>query len=119
MADVEGLGDGTDGERRAVAGVTGKEATTMANRHGFRSGLAVVAGVVGCAGLLGAAPNKVRIIQTNSAGDNVEIIDPATNRVVGQIEGVEANPKATLARVLCRRLVSKDLDFSRLRKYFA
>lgn len=33
---------------------------------------------------------KVRIIQTNSAGDNVDIIDPATNKVVGEIKGIEA-----------------------------
>lgn len=31
----------------------------------------------------------VRIIQTNSAGDNVDIIDPATNTVVGVINGIE------------------------------
>lgn len=30
----------------------------------------------------------VRILQSNSAGDNIHIIDPATNRVVGEIEGV-------------------------------
>ena len=37
-----------------------------------------------------AAQNKVRIIQTNSAGDNVHLIDPATNKVVGEITGIEA-----------------------------
>ena len=31
------------------------------------------------------AQHKVRIIQTNSAGDNVHLIDPATNTVVGVI----------------------------------
>ena len=31
-----------------------------------------------------------RIIQTNSAGDNVHVIDPATNTVVGVIRGIEA-----------------------------
>jgi hypothetical protein len=37
-----------------------------------------------------SAPHgKVRIIQTNSAGDNVHIIDPATNKVVGTITGIE------------------------------
>ena len=36
------------------------------------------------------AQNKVRIIQTNSAGDNVHLIDPATNKVVGEITGIEA-----------------------------
>ena len=37
-----------------------------------------------------AAQKKVRIIQTNSAGDNVHLIDPATNKVVGEITGIEA-----------------------------
>jgi len=36
-----------------------------------------------------SAANKVRILQTNSAGDNVHIIDPASNKVVGVIEGIE------------------------------
>ena len=36
-----------------------------------------------------ATAGKVRIIQTNSAGDNVHIIDPGTNRVVGEIRGIE------------------------------
>jgi YVTN family beta-propeller protein len=31
-----------------------------------------------------------RIIQTNSAGDNVHVIDPSTNTVVGVIHGIEA-----------------------------
>src|SRR5579863_7366621 len=37
------------------------------------------------------AASTVRIIQTNSAGDNVHIIDPATNKVVGEITGIEVN----------------------------
>lgn len=36
-----------------------------------------------------AAAQTVRIVQTNSAGDNVHIIDPATNTVVGEIQGIE------------------------------
>jgi YVTN family beta-propeller protein len=36
-----------------------------------------------------SAAGKVRIIQTNSAGDNVHVIDPATNKVVGEIRGIE------------------------------
>jgi hypothetical protein len=35
---------------------------------------------------LTAADGKVRIVQTNSAGDNVHLIDPATNKVVGEIK---------------------------------
>ena len=39
----------------------------------------------------------VRIIQTNSAGDDVSIIDPATNKVVGTIHGIEVNHGAAAA----------------------
>jgi YVTN family beta-propeller protein len=47
---------------------------------------------------LRAAGNKVvRIIQTNSAGDNVDIIDPATNKVVGVIKGIEVNHGVAVA----------------------
>jgi YVTN family beta-propeller protein len=44
---------------------------------------------------LGAS--TVRIIQTNSAGDDVSIIDPATNKVVGMIRGIEVNHGAAAA----------------------
>jgi YVTN family beta-propeller protein len=50
--------------------------------------------------LLSALPlvaASVRIIQTNSAGDNVSIIDPATNKVVGTIRGIEVNHGAAAA----------------------
>ena len=30
-----------------------------------------------------------RVLQTNAAGDNIHVIDPATNRVVGTIEDIE------------------------------
>ena len=36
-------------------------------------------------------------MQTNSAGDNVSIIDPATNKVVGQVVGIEVNHGAAAA----------------------
>ena len=39
--------------------------------------------------LAAAAQGTVRIVQTNSAGDNVHIIDPATNTVVGEVKGIE------------------------------
>jgi YVTN family beta-propeller protein len=38
-----------------------------------------------------SAAGQVRIIQTNSAGDRVSLIDPATNKVVGEIKDIEAN----------------------------
>src|SRR5262245_42829616 len=38
-----------------------------------------------------------RIVQTNSAGDDVHIIDPATNKVVGHITGIEVGHGAAAA----------------------
>jgi YVTN family beta-propeller protein len=46
---------------------------------------------------LNAATGKVVIVQTNSAGDNVHLIDPTTNKVIGQISGIEANHGAAVA----------------------
>jgi YVTN family beta-propeller protein len=43
------------------------------------------------------AASSVRIVQTNSAGDDVSIIDPATNKVVGMIHGIEVNHGAAAA----------------------
>src|SRR5581483_12513521 len=37
------------------------------------------------------AAATVRIVQTNSAGDNIHLIDPTTNTVVGEITGIEVN----------------------------
>jgi len=44
-----------------------------------------------------SAQNKVRIVQTNSAGDNVHVIDPVTNKVVGVIEGIEVSHGAAIS----------------------
>jgi YVTN family beta-propeller protein len=67
----------------------------MMNRETIRRCVALVAAIfVGTLGLSAAGEGtnkKVRIIQTNSAGDNVHVIDPATNKVVGVIEGIEVN----------------------------
>jgi YVTN family beta-propeller protein len=52
----------------------------------------------------------VRIIQTNSAGDNVHIIDPATNKVVGQITGIEVGHGAAAAPDGSRLYVSNEAD---------
>jgi len=56
---------------------------------------------------LGAA-NKAVIIQTNSAGDRVHVIDPATNTVIGVIEGIEANHGASVAPDGSRIYVSNE-----------
>jgi YVTN family beta-propeller protein len=38
-----------------------------------------------------AAQVQVRIIQTNSGSENIHIIDPATNAIVGEIKGIPVN----------------------------
>jgi YVTN family beta-propeller protein len=57
-----------------------------------------------------AAPRKVRIIQTNSAGDNVDIIDASTNKIVGQVTGIEVNHGAAAAPDGTRLYVSNEAD---------
>jgi YVTN family beta-propeller protein len=64
-----------------------------------------------CLGLLIALPlaaTTVRIIQTNSAGDDVSIIDPATNKVVGTIHGIEVNHGAAAAPDGSRYYISNE-----------
>ena len=64
--------------------------------------------------VLGALPlsaqSKVRIIQTNSAGDNVHIIDPATNKVVGEIKDIEAGHGAGASPDGTRIYVSNEAE---------
>ena len=85
----------------------------MTNKQMFRGALTASAGVLLCtvslsllaaqeanvavySGMKGAA--KLRIVQTNSAGDVVSIIDPATNKVVGEIKGIEGAHGITAAK---------------------
>src|SRR6516162_10277339 len=87
--------------------------TKMTNIQMFRGALTASAGVLLCtvslsflaaqeanvavySGMKGAA--KLRIVQTNSAGDVVSIIDPATNKVVGEIKGIEGAHGITAAK---------------------
>jgi YVTN family beta-propeller protein len=46
---------------------------------------------------LAAPADRVVIVQTNAAGDNVFLIDPATNKIVGEIKGIEVNHGAAAA----------------------
>ncbi len=64
-------------------------------------------------GLLLALPltaSTVRIIQTNSAGDDVSIIDPNTNKVVGTIHGIEVNHGAAVAPDGSRYYISDEAE---------
>lgn len=61
-----------------------------------------------------AAAMKARVIQTNSAGDNVHVIDPATNKVVGTIEGIEVPHGTVIApdgsRIYVTEEATKTMD---------
>jgi YVTN family beta-propeller protein len=53
-----------------------------------------------CAAALLAAATasaQVRIVQTNSQGDNIHLIDPATRQIVGEIKGIPVNHGAAAA----------------------
>jgi len=85
---------------------------TMKNQRVFRF-VTTTAGVLLCTLCLSAADNKggkVRIVQTNSAGDNIHVIDPATNKVVGVITGIEVNHGAAVAPDGSRIYVSDEAE---------
>src|SRR6202035_5394192 len=78
-----------------------EEVTKVTNKRVFGACLTVLGGIVVCAvsvSLLAAPPSKLRVIQTNSAGDNIHIIDPVTNKVVGEIKGIEASHGIAVTR---------------------
>ena len=52
----------------------------------------------------------VRIVQTNAAGDSVMLIDPATNKVVGEIGGIEVNHGAAAAPDGSRLYVTNEAE---------
>ena len=81
----------------------------MMNMYALHRGLAVAAVTALCTVPL-TAQQKVRIIQTNTAGDNVHLIDPATNRVVGEIAGIEVGHGAAAAADGSRIYVSNEAD---------
>ena len=72
--------------------------------------LAAAAAVLFSTAVSTASDRKVRIIQTNSAGDNIHVIDPETNKVVGVITGIEVNHGAAVAPDGSRIYVSDEAD---------
>jgi len=72
--------------------------------------LAAAAAVLLSTAVSTASDKKVRIIQTNSAGDNIHVIDPETNKVVGVITGIEVNHGAAVAPDGSRIYVSDEAD---------
>ena len=80
----------------------------MTITRAIRPCFTVLVGILLCTAPLAA--QKVRIIQTNAAGDNVHIIDPATNKVVGTIEGIEVSHGAGVAPDGSRIYVSDEAE---------
>jgi YVTN family beta-propeller protein len=72
--------------------------------------LAAAAAVLFSTAVSTASDRKVRIIQTNSAGDNIHVIDPETNKVVGVITGIEVNHGAAVAPDGSRIYISDEAD---------
>ena len=81
----------------------------MTYAQASRWSLVVAVGILLCT-LPSMAANRVVIIQTNSAGDNVHVIDAATNKVVGVISGIEVNHGAAVAPDGSRIYISNEAD---------
>jgi YVTN family beta-propeller protein len=81
----------------------------MTNLQAIHRYVLIIVGIAACTASM-AAQNKVRIIQTNSAGDNVHIIDPATNKVVGVINGIEVGHGAGAAPDGSRIYISDEAE---------
>ena len=57
-----------------------------------------------------AQSRQVVIVQTNAAGDNIHLIDPTTNKVVGEIGGIEVNHGVAAAPDGSRFYVTNEAD---------
>src|ERR1017187_1437956 len=84
--------------------------TKVRNTYMFRLSLAAVAGIVLCTVSFPSLAAHLRVTQTNFAGDTIHIIDPATNKVVGKIEGMEATHGITVAPDGSRIYISEEAD---------
>jgi YVTN family beta-propeller protein len=72
--------------------------------------LLVILLLILCALQLSAANGQVRIVQTNSGGDNIHLIDPATNKVIAEIKGVPINHGAAVSPDGSRLYFSSERD---------
>jgi YVTN family beta-propeller protein len=103
--------------------------TNMTNNQVFRGALTALAGILLCTvspSLLAAQEAnaavyaamkgnpKLRLVQTNFAGDAVSIIDPATNKVVAEIKGIEMAHGISVAKDNSRIYVAQESTASLL-----
>ena len=58
----------------------------------------------------GVEAQKPIIVQTNAAGDNVHLIDPTSNTIVGEISGIEVNHGAAAAPDGSRFYITNEVD---------
>jgi YVTN family beta-propeller protein len=58
----------------------------------------------------GVEAQKPIIVQTNAAGDNVHLIDPDSNTIVGEISGIEVNHGAAAAPDGSRFYITNEVD---------
>ncbi|HEX5278620.1 MAG TPA: beta-propeller fold lactonase family protein [Micropepsaceae bacterium] len=80
------------------------------SKHQLRGAYAVLAATLLCSLPLSASAAQLRIIQTNFAGDTIHVIDPATNKVVAQIGGVEAAHGIVTSPDGARIYLSEEVD---------
>ncbi len=68
--------------------------------------------------------NSIRVLQSNAAGDDIHLIDPNTNQVVGKIEGIEVphglviSPDGRRVYVTNESMVTLDVVDSKTLKVF-
>ena len=101
----------------------------MTNKQVFRGALTALAGILLCtvspsilaaqeanAAVYAAMKGnpKLRLVQTNFAGDVLSIIDPATNKVVGEIPGIEMAHGISVAKDNSRIYVAQESTASLL-----
>src|SRR5262245_56278171 len=78
----------------------------------WRALAAWVRGEAAASAAAAMADRHVRIVQTNSAGDSVHLIDPATNTIVAEIPGIEANHGAAASPDGSRLYVTNEAESS-------
>jgi YVTN family beta-propeller protein len=54
--------------------------------------------------------SQIRIVQTNSGSDNIHLIDPKTNAIVGEVKGVPVNHGAAAAKDGSRLFFSSEAE---------
>jgi YVTN family beta-propeller protein len=79
----------------------------------IRAMLGALLAIIAIAVMPLTAADAVRVLQTNSAGDNIHVIDPATNQVVGIIQDIEV-PHGVAIAPDGRRIYVSDESLSAL-----